>query len=144
MEQFSNIDFLNLLLQDFFSLHLAIAGIGVSVFTLIYSFIYSKRNELDSYSNALKCKKDPLYGQRFEGCRIIIRRLAKINKACVNLIICSFTLCILSWTINRFISDYTAKAISLSIIILFTIIEIIIVVSLMYNIIKQFYEDIAV
>lgn len=142
MELFDENTFLNLLLQDCFSVHLAILGIGFSVFTLLYSFIYSKSNELEIYSNALKKKNEPLYGQRFERCRIFIKRLSMINSKCIKVIIISSILCFFSWISSRFFCSNAPKIIFLSIISIFSVLEFIIVGRLIYNILKQYKNDV--
>jgi len=60
-----DISFINNCLSDLWSFHLVLIGISLSIFTLLYSFILNKRDELKSISEQIKSSgKNPSIEQK--------------------------------------------------------------------------------
>ena len=104
MEHFLKLNTLIESLSDLCSIHLAIIGICLTVFTLLYSFIFAKRSDLDAYSESLKSKlADPLIAQKYGQ---NVRYINKLKKVCHKCLIAFFSSCflwIVSWIDKTFI-----------------------------------------
>jgi hypothetical protein len=75
------IDLLNNLLGDIGSFVLVIFGFSVTLFTVLYSFIISKREQLKEYSDKIKAgEQDPLVYQRHSNAILFINSLKKFNR----------------------------------------------------------------
>lgn len=143
MDQSANIQFIRDCFSDFCTLHLAIIGIGFTIFTLLYSFIYSKRTELLDYSEQLKSKSvDPLIAQRFGYARLYILKLAKINKYCGFAIITSLIAWILSWLGLRIFARYSILVTDIIIVNLVTIFEVAFCIRWLFVLIKNYSKEI--
>lgn len=95
---------INEILSDICNFQLVVFGIAFSLFTLLYSFIMSKREQLIIYSDSLK-KGDtsPDLPQKIKFSIDYINRLKRTNKYLIVLIIFSFTTYVFSWLSLRFI-----------------------------------------
>lgn len=94
------------ILNDICNFQLVIFGIGVTLFTVIYSFVLSKRDELRGYNDQIKNGNDnPLINQKYEFARAYIIRFKRINRHIRNVIILSFLIYVLTWPTKEFLLD---------------------------------------
>jgi ABC-type bacteriocin/lantibiotic exporter with double-glycine peptidase domain len=108
------------LLNDFWEFHLVLIGVYLSIFTLVYSLIIGKRQELKLMSEQIKKEgKSPLVNQKEHFAVDYIRRLKKLNKYIVVLLITSIVLFLFNWISLRLIGN---KKIPLIIIGIITIV----------------------
>lgn len=100
LEQINNI------LNDLWNFHLVLFGIGLSIFTLLYSFILNKRDELRSISEQVKSgNNSPILAQKETFAKRYIIRLKSANNHSAIIILISFILFVISWVSHRIISD---------------------------------------
>jgi len=96
----------NDILSDLWNFHLVLIGISLSIFTLFYSFILNKRDELKTISEQIKNGEiSPTLAQKERFAIKYISRLRKINTNCLYIFIFSSFLCCWSWVTLRVISD---------------------------------------
>ena len=94
------------MLSDLWNFHLVLIGISLSIFTLLYSFILNKRDELKTISEQIKNgDKSPVLVQKERFAIKYISRLKKINTNCLVIFILSTFLCCWSWVTLRLIKD---------------------------------------
>ena len=95
------------MLSDLWNFHLVLIGISLSIFTLLYSFILNKRDELRAISEQIKNgDKSPTLIQKERFAIKYISRLKKFNTNCLVIFIFSTFFCCLSWVTLRMIRDY--------------------------------------
>lgn len=130
---------IDLLLTDLFNIHLVLLGISLTIFTLLYSFILNKRDELRVISEQIKREGlNPVLQEKESFAIKYIQRLKKINTGNIIIILFSSFLFTYSWIVLRFINTCSLyfRKISLIIILLlslFTVIYLIIIFIKMYN-----------
>ena len=101
-----DISLINNCLSDLWSFHLVLIGISLSIFTLLYSFILNKRDELKVISEQIKSTgKNPTIEQKERFAINYILRLKKFNTNCLCVFIVSTFLCGWSWITLRLIKD---------------------------------------
>jgi len=94
------------MLFDLWNFHLVLIGVSLSIFTLLYSFILNKRDELRVISEQIKSgDKNPTLVQKERFAIKYIYRLKKINTNCLLIFIFSSLLGCWSWVTLRIISD---------------------------------------
>lgn len=97
---------MNEILNDLWNIHLVLFGIALSIFTLLYSFILSKREELKSIAEHVKFgDNSPMLAQQESFAKKYILRLKSANNHAAFTIIVTFILFIFSWLAQRVISD---------------------------------------
>ncbi|MEZ7499157.1 hypothetical protein QO200_10435 [Flavobacterium sp. Arc3] len=120
------------ILNDFLNLYLVIFGIAITLFTVIYSFIVNKKEELLKILDSInQGNNSPLTDQKRYFTILQIKRYKAINKHLIAITILSISLYITSFITNRILSSYKIKlilfyGISIITIILFIYILIII------------------
>lgn len=121
-----SIDQINNILNDLWNLHLVLFGASLSIFTLLYSLIVSKRDELKYISDQLKNGgSNPILSQRESFINLYIRRLKTANKHVALILFVTFIMFISAWFTQRFVPDNCFKFVlfylfsTLTIIILF-------------------------
>lgn len=93
-------------LSDLWNFHLVLVGISLSIFTLLYSFILNKRDELKTISEQIKSgDKSPTLKQKEQFAIKYISRLKKFNINCIYVFVISTLLCCWSWVTLRLIKD---------------------------------------
>lgn len=99
----TNNDF-NIFLQDIWSVNLALLGMTLTIFTVLYSFIIVKRDELKITANKIKS------GDKSIETKLSNKNLSKyivdlkaINSTIVRAIIICFSIFLLSWSVHRLI-----------------------------------------
>jgi hypothetical protein len=98
---------INDILSDLWNFYLVLIGISLSIFTLLYSFILNKRDELKTISEQIKNgDKSPTLLQKERFAIKYIFHLKKINTNCLYVFIFSTLLCCWSWVTLRMISDF--------------------------------------
>lgn len=112
-----DIDFINKMLNDIWSFHLVLLGIALTIFTLLYSFILSKRDTLiDIVENINLTGTNPEIKRKEKNAINYIQNLRKVNDKIVYIVIATFTLFIFGWASERIIPDsccwYKAKLFS--------------------------------
>lgn len=101
-----NIEQINNILNDLWNFHLVLFGIGLSIFTLLYSFILNKRDELRGISEQVKTgNNSPILAQKESFAKRYIIRLKSANNHSAIIILITFILFIISWTSQRIISN---------------------------------------
>jgi hypothetical protein len=101
-------EFINDILNDLWHFHLVLIGIALSIFTLLYSFILNKKDELKAISEQIKtegAKTNPILVQKERFSANYIVRLKKINKGCVLIFLVSTVLFCASWVTHRFVCN---------------------------------------
>lgn len=136
------------LMQDCFSdlwtLYLTLIGILLSILTLLYSFILSKKDELKLTVEQIRINGiTPLINQRKSFAISYIRRLADINKKCFGLLFTAIIMDIFCWCGMRlsFIFDNTILFWMLVVAIGFTILIGGYVLHLGYKLVQQYQSD---
>lgn len=105
MNELIDIKTCEILLSDALSFYLTLCGIQISVLTLLYSFIMSKRSELELYAElSKKGNKDPLLNKRCQLAVSYIKRLKSIVLWTFIILCISILTCIISWATLRFAS----------------------------------------
>ena len=110
---------INDLYNDLWNFHLVLFGIALSIFTLLYSFILNKRDEIRNIAEQVKSgDKNPLLTQKENFAKKYINRLKSINDKIVVIVISSLFFFLVTWIYQRVISDdyYCLKLYSLYII----------------------------
>jgi len=111
----SDVKFINQLLNDIWNFHFLLFGILITVFTVLYSFILSKRDELRSLSDEIKNNHNVndiyIVKQRHGFAKLYILKLNKINKNLSFLIVMTFLFAFLGWVTERLIIDFDCKLI---------------------------------
>lgn len=136
------------LMQDCFSdlwtLYLTLIGILLSILTLLYSFIISKKDELKIIAEQIKLDgATPLINQRKSFAISYIKRLASINKKCFVLLHISIFMDILCWVGMRFsfIFDNTILLWLLVVTTAFTILIGGYTIYMGYKLVRQYLSD---
>lgn len=143
MVQYLRPDFIINCLSDLCAIHLTIIGICLTIFTLLYSFIFSKRTEISSYSDALKSKSvDPLIAQKYGQVKRYILDLSRIISKCKIAIIFSCVVWIICWINKMFIFTNFWKYGLFIIAILLSLVELSICIYWSRKILKQYHKDI--
>lgn len=143
MEHYLQPDFVKTCFSDLCSVHLTIVGICLSIFTLLYSFIFSKRTELSNYSESLKSKfVNPLIAQKYGQTKIYIQNLASIISKCKYALLLSCFIWLICWICKIFILPCMWKNIILSSAIILTLFEFCLSVFWLWKIAKQYHSDI--
>lgn len=126
----NDIQNINDLLNDIWNFQLILFGLAVTLFTVIYSFVITKRDELRSISDLIKNGDETVITKQKESfAKSYILRLKKINNYLSVLIIITFIISLIGWFSERFIPDccFSLKKktlIVLSILTLFTLVAI--------------------
>ncbi len=104
MEHYLQPNFVQNCLTDMCSIHLTVIGICLTVITLLYSFIFSKRSELSSFSDELKSKlADPLIAQKHGQIIRYIQGLSSIIPKCFFTFLMSCVIWIVCWIDKMFV-----------------------------------------
>ena len=89
-------------LTDLWTLYLTFIGILLSIITLLYSFIFSKKEDLKLISEYIKIHGiGPIINQKKDFAISYICRLVRINRYCFGLLIFSILIDIICWTVMR-------------------------------------------
>ena len=127
MEHYLQPDFVKNCLVDLCAIHLTIIGVCLTVFTLLYSFIFSKRAEISVYSDELKSRLvDPLIAQKYGQVKRYIASLSNIIRKCKYTFILSILSWVLCWIDKMFIFPPFWKYGILVIALIISLIELII------------------
>lgn len=101
-----DIEKINALLNDIWNFQLLLFGLVVTLFTVIYSFIITKRDELRSIAYTIKSgDQTSILKQRETFAKNYIVRLKKINNHLIILILITFSVSLIGWLTERFISN---------------------------------------
>lgn len=132
---------INDVLSDLWSLHLAMIGCLVSVFTLLYSFLISKKGDLKIYAEQLSHgDKSPTIIQRQRFATAYIKKISKAINLCLLLLLCSICLSISSWIGYRLL-DGKAQVILLYIVAALTTLVTIFMIALYVKVYAQYRND---
>lgn len=138
---FLAIDWAGSVLGDLFSVYISILGCLVSVFTLLYSFVITRKDDLKMYADLqAQGDKSPSIIQRQRFAINYIKRMRRALNLCLKLILCSTILSIACWVGERFLSDRT-QIIMICIIGSLTLIFCIFIVVLCVKVIRQYRND---
>lgn len=104
MVKMFDMDLVNNILNDIWNFQLVIFGLAVTLFTVLFSFVIAKRDELRSISELIKNGDNTISIKQKETFAIkYINRLKSINDNLLKLIIASFITSFLGWVSERFI-----------------------------------------
>lgn len=132
------------ILGDLWTFHLTLMGISLSIFTLLYSFLLSKKGELLAISEQMKSgANDPLLAQKESLAGKYIHRLVSTNTHCLVVCICSIILGLSSWLYMRF-DLLGLRCWVLYIVFIITILEILYLAIIAYKIRNEYLKDIQV
>lgn len=123
------------LIEDSWTLHMAIISIAISIITLLYSLAIGKREELKILSDADKFgRNDPIIDAKISASLKYINLVKKTISSCNLVLTLSVINAVLSWICARF---YICQIFIGAIIVLFLII-ISIIASLLRQLIRQY------
>ena len=130
--------------SDLWTLYLTLIGILLSILTLLYSFIISKKDELKIIAEQIKLDgATPLINQRKSFAISYIKRLASINKKCFVLLHISIFMDILCWVGMR-LSLIFDNTILLWLLVVTTVFTILIggyTIYMGYKLVRQYLSD---
>ncbi|SEN31394.1 hypothetical protein SAMN04487902_11177 [Prevotella sp. ne3005] len=127
--------------SDLWTLHLTMTGCLVSVFTLLYSFLISKKGELKIYTEQLNHgDKSPTNIQKQRFAVRYIKKMSKAINLCLILLIGCVCLAIGSWVGLRLLSD-NSQFFLLCIVGLLTILVLISMFYLCVKVYSQYRKD---
>jgi hypothetical protein len=93
----------NNILSDISNINLVILGISITIFTVVYSFLINKKQELIKLSNNTKINgSNPQEKQLIYFFKKYTNRYTKINNHFIKMAFFSFTIFIFSIVLNRF------------------------------------------
>ncbi|WP_378018604.1 hypothetical protein [Adhaeribacter terreus] len=134
------IDLINNLLSDIANFHFVIFGIALSLFTVLFSFILNKREELRGYSERIKLGEESIsLFQKNQAAKNFIKKLKRVNFHIIIIIFISLIMYVLVWIVKNFLINNFNKLYlfyilsALSILIFIYVFSIIIKVILDYN-----------
>lgn len=129
------------LIEDSWTLHMAIISIAISIITLLYSLAIGKREELKILSDADKFgRNDPIIDAKISASLKYINLVKKTISSCNLVLTLSVINAVLSWICARF---YICQIFIGAIIVLFLII-ISIITSLLRQLIRQYKRDLLI
>ena len=129
------------LIEDSWTLHMAIVSIAISIITLLYSLAIGKREELKILSDADKFgRNDPIIDAKISASLKYINLVKKTISSCNLVLTLSVINAVLSWICARF---YICQIFIGAIIVLFLII-ISIIASLLRQLIRQYKKDLLI
>jgi hypothetical protein len=103
----------NSILADIGNFVLVVFGFSVTLFTVLYSFIIAKREQLKEYSDKIKNgNQDPLVHQRHSNAKKFIERLKKFNFHLITTIFIDLIIYLICLVIKYFIDNLRIKEIS--------------------------------
>lgn len=137
---------MNEILNDLSNFHLVLFGIALSIFTLLYSFILSKRDDLKSISAQVKSgNKDPMLTMKESFAKKYILKLKSANRHVVIMALSSFCLFLFNWATLRFVPDKIClKMILFWICVVLTILMMIYIGFIFAKIHKQYRDEIKI
>lgn len=101
-----SVEQLNEILSDLWNINLILLGVSLTIFTLLYSFILSKRDELRGISEQLKIGSNSMVLSQKESFAIIyISKLKSANNHAAIIILVTFMLFLFAWISLRIIPD---------------------------------------
>lgn len=137
--------FINHIENDIFTLSLTIAGISISVFTLLLSFISNKRqNAIELKTSINNGLSDPVLKSRLSHYLNYMKRMGKMVKSCVIVFITACVLTITAWLSFRFVHTPKVMLYFLvgNIVLFITIVIYSFVV--LYKVYRQFLKEIKI
>jgi hypothetical protein len=140
----NDISKINEVLNDVWNFQLILFGLAVTLFTVLYSFIITKRDELRNISDLIKNgDQSALTLQKENFAKNYILRLKKINNHLVILISVTFIFSFIGWIAERFIpnSDFSFKLKILSILLIFTFLTLVAILIQSIKIFKHYKES---
>lgn len=91
------------IIKDICNFQLSIFGISITLFTVLYSFILNKRDELRSYNEQIKTgTANPIITQKYNFAKSYIKKVKEVNRHLKRLVIIS----LLCYLISCFIINF--------------------------------------
>ena len=135
------IELYNNILGDIGNFVLVVFGFSVTLFTVLYSFIISKREQLKEYSDKIKYgDKDPLTHQRHSNAKKFIERFKRFNIHLIVTIFLDLVTYIACMLIKYLTSELKSKEIATFIIGILTFLVIIYVAIMLIITIKDYLK----
>lgn len=134
-----DISFLNIA----FSLEIGVFGITITIFTVLYSFILSKKGELTSLTEIHKTQDySPVIEAKISFVRSYLKKIARINMYLFILAVSTFFLSVFSYIfIILSINGVIIPCIALCLLFFLCIISLIYILILLAFIARQYYID---
>jgi hypothetical protein len=130
------------LLSDIGGFVLVVFGFTITLFTVLYSFILSKRELLSEYSDQIKSKgSDPMLLQKNNNAKSIIIRLKNLNRHLIIIIFTTLSTYLLCMVTKYFVSNNCAKSIIIYISGIIVALIIIYVCIMLLVTIKDYYKN---
>ena len=128
------------LYTNMYNINLGLFGISVTVFTVIYSFIISRRNDVVLFQNQQKQgDNSPSLKQKISFSKSNIGKLKKINKSAIGMMLLSLLLFVVFFVLrilNLGSDDHTAMMRNITLLTL--LVEFLVVSVLLYRILKYY------
>jgi len=128
------------LYTNMYNINLGLFGISVTVFTVIYSFIISRRNDVVLFQNQQKQgDNSPSLKQKISFSKSNIGKLKKINKSAIGMMLLSLLLFVVFFVLrilNLGSDDHTAMMRNITLLTL--LVEFLVVGVLLYRILKYY------
>lgn len=138
----NNNTLIDTILSDITNLQLVIFGVVVTIFTVLYSFIINKRDELRAYSELISNgKANAADYKKSKFGTLYITKLKKINFHLINLILFSVIVYCLSYLTKNFISNTDLKPILFSLSSVASLIVIIYVALILFKVIRYYNKS---
>ena len=135
---------INLITTDISNFLLILMGIALSLFTLLYSFILSKKDQLLELSLLIKLgNKDPLLIQKQNNALRYIEKLKIFNDKLVVFIVSTFILSFISWFFSKCFESLELKyvVVGFYVISFVTILIIAYFIYIVYLLFKSYIKD---
>jgi uncharacterized membrane protein len=135
------IELYNSILGDIGNFVLVVFGFSITLFTVLYSFIISKREQLKEYSDRIKKgDKDPLIHQRHSNAKKFIERFKKFNIHLIITIFIDLIVYVVCIGVKYFVSEMKTKELATIIIGIFSILVIIYVSVMLILTVKDYLK----
>ena len=137
--------FLENIQNDIIAVALSLIGITISIFTLLFSFISSKRQTAIEMKNRINNgEKDPIFISSYRFCLRYIEKLGYLAKVCARILCLSIILFIYSWINHRIILNETIFGVSCLLNLLILVIISSYAIFVTYRVYKQFEKEIRI
>lgn len=135
---------INTLLSDICNFQLVIFGISITIFTVLYSFIISKREDLKNVNSLIVNGNDsPNLRQKKSFYIMYIEKWKRINAHIINLSILSFLIFFVGFFVKQISFSYH-KSIYFLCISVFSLVVVIYISFLLFLLIKDYHKSVAI
>lgn len=105
-----NIENLEIYLEDIYSVNFTLFGIALTIFTVLYSFILNKKDDLKLIADRIKFREiNPMLKPQESYAIRYIKKLKRVNNHIIFISCLTFSIVIYSWAVNRFVEEIILK-----------------------------------